>query len=118
GAHSLLYESVLWSLVCEEIYYAVYPAIRWVRKMVGWSKLLPVTFALGGLTAATRPEAVDWTAFNAFETALILFPVWLLGCLLAEQCDKLPAITSSRTIWAWRFLALAGSWVCSMLHFH
>ncbi len=118
GAHSILYQSVLWSLVFEEIYYAVYPAIRWVRKLIGWSVLLPITFAIGALTAATRFNAPDWGDYNPLVAALIPFPVWLLGCLLAEQVDRLPSVESSWTIWKWRFYVWAGSWVCSMLHFH
>jgi peptidoglycan/LPS O-acetylase OafA/YrhL len=129
GADSILYRSVLWSLVCEEIYYAFYPGIRWLRKTVGWSVLLRVSFALSVATAAACFRAVDWPECNPFPsiirfpvwplvTALVLFPVWLFGCVLAEQSEKLPPLESSRTIWKWRFFAWAGNWVCFVLHFH
>jgi len=117
GAHSILYEGVLWSLLCEEVYYAVYPLTRWVRKTAGWSVLLPSAFAVGALTAAANFHEVNWTTVNPLAMAVILFPVWLLGCLLAEQSGRLPAIQSSRTIWKWRLFAWAASWVCGVLHY-
>jgi peptidoglycan/LPS O-acetylase OafA/YrhL len=117
GKDSILWTSILWSLVCEEIYYAIYPLTRVCRRRFGWNAILPVTFFLAVATAATRPHALNWTAYGPFETALILFPVWLLGCVLAEESDRLPAITSAWIIWKWRILVWAGSMTCEFLHF-
>lgn len=117
GRHAILWNSILWSLFCEEIYYAVYPAIRPLRKRFGWSLILSLIFILSALTAAMHPHASDWSEDGPLQTALILFPVWLLGCILAEQVDHLPPLTSNRAIWTWRFLAWAGSWICEVLHF-
>lgn len=118
GPHTVLWNSVLWSLLCEEIYYAVYPAIRPLRKRFGWWPLISVSFLLAASTAILHWKAAAWNEVGPLQTALILYPVWLLGCVLAEQSDKLPAIDSAATIWKWRFLAWAGSWVCEMLNFH
>jgi peptidoglycan/LPS O-acetylase OafA/YrhL len=117
GEHSILWESPLWSLACEEIYYAAYPLLRLIRNRVGWKVVLPVVFAAGALTAATHVHSLTWRDFGPFETSLILLPVWLLGCLLAEQSDALPAMDSRTRIWLWRFLIWLGSWVAEMLHF-
>jgi len=117
GEHSILWESPLWSLACEEIYYAAYPLLRLIRNRVGWKVLLPVVFAAGTLTAATHVHSVTWHDFGPFGTALILLPVWLLGSLLAEQSDTLPALDSSRRIWLWRFVIWLGCWIAEMLHF-
>src|SRR6201992_3926321 len=43
GRDSILWKSVLWSLVCEEIYYAVYPMLRAIRFRVGWAPIMGVT---------------------------------------------------------------------------
>jgi peptidoglycan/LPS O-acetylase OafA/YrhL len=117
GQHSVLWNGVLWSLACEEIYYAVYPVARVLRNRFGWRMVLAPAFLIGAILAFIRPEALDGTALGTVEAAIILFPVWLLGCVLAEQSDQLPALESPRVIWAWRFLAWFGSWGCEMIHF-
>ena len=117
GEHSILWESPLWSLACEEIYYAAYPLLRLIRNRVGWKVVFSVVFVAGTLTAATHVHSMTWHDFGPFGTALILLPVWLLGSLLAEQSDTLPALDSSKRIWLWRFLIWLGCWVAEMLHF-
>jgi peptidoglycan/LPS O-acetylase OafA/YrhL len=117
GQHSVLWNGVLWSLACEEIYYAVYPLARVLRKRFGWGPVLGPAFLVGAILAFTRPEALDGSALGTVEAAVSLFPVWLLGCILAEQSDQLPALDSPWVIWGWRFLAWFGSWCCEMIHF-
>jgi peptidoglycan/LPS O-acetylase OafA/YrhL len=117
GEHSVLWQSILWSLACEEIYYAIYPFLRIFRNRLGWRILLPVAFILAVCVAATQRYAPDWHPYGPFFTALILLPVWLLGCLLAEQVVTLPAEPSSLVVWKWRLLIWFGSWLCEMLHF-
>ena len=117
GEHSVLWESPLWSLACEEIYYAAYPLLRWARNYFGWKKFLPAAFLAGVGAGLTHPHALGWHAFSPFGTALILLPVWLLGCLLAEQGEAIPIRSSTARIWGWRFLAWLGCWTSEMLHF-
>ena len=117
GEHSILWQSVLWSLVCEEIYYALYPLVRWIRVRYGWARVFGTSFALSVGFASTHLHAVDWTAYGPIGTAFLLYPVWLLGCTLAEKSAGIPALDSAWVIWKWRFFAWAGSWVCEMLHF-
>jgi peptidoglycan/LPS O-acetylase OafA/YrhL len=117
GSGSLLWRGVLWSLVCEEIYYAIYPLARWIRFRYGWKRLLSGTFALGIVGAMAFPNALDGTLFGTIEMGVILYPIWLLGCVLVEESDRLPAVNSGLVIWKWRFSAWFGSWVCEMVHF-
>jgi peptidoglycan/LPS O-acetylase OafA/YrhL len=116
GRESILWHSLLWSLLCEEIYYAAYPLLRIGRVRFGWTALLTTAFVVGGGIAATHRYADDWSAYGPIGTALILLPVWLLGCLLAEQAERLSP-DPSRSIWTWRFIVWLASWVCEMLHF-
>jgi len=116
GEHSILWESPLWSLACEEIYYAMYPALRWIRNRIGWKILLGGSFALSVPIAATHPHAENWHVFGPLGTAMLL-PVWLMGCLLAEQSDSLVEVNSRVSIWGWRFLAWLGCWTSEMMHF-
>jgi peptidoglycan/LPS O-acetylase OafA/YrhL len=118
GSNSVLWHSVLWSIVCEEIYYACYPLLRIGRQRFGWAPLVVVAFVLSEAIALLHWNATEWFDIGPILTALILLPVWLLGCVLAEQSDSLPPLTSSREIWKWRAIAWAASWACEMLHFH
>jgi peptidoglycan/LPS O-acetylase OafA/YrhL len=117
GEHSVLWQSPLWSLACEEIYYAMYPALRWIRNRIGWKMVLGASFALSVPIAASHPHADDWHVFGPLGTAMMLLPAWLLGCLLAEQSDSLVEVNPRVSIWGWRFLAWLGSWTSEMMHF-
>jgi peptidoglycan/LPS O-acetylase OafA/YrhL len=117
GEHSILWESPLWSLLCEEIYYAFYPLLRWIRNQVGWRAVLPVCFALSIGISAMHLHAANWHVYGPLGTAAILLPVWLLGCVLAEQSDRLLEIAPQFSIWFWRFLAWFGCWISEMVHF-
>jgi len=112
-----LWDSPLWSLACEEIYYAQYPLLRWLRNRIGWKFLLPPFFGVSVLIASQHPHSMRWQPFGPFEVAMMLLPVWLLGCVLAEQAESLTAAGSLRSIWLWRFAAWLGCWTCEMLHF-
>ena len=116
GQDSILWHSTLWSLLCEEIYYAAYPLLRLLRNSIGWKVLLPLTFMLGAFVSV-RYHSEDWRPYGPCGTALILLPIWLLGCLLAEQVEALTPSSSAFHVWKWRFLCWGGSWICEMLHF-
>jgi peptidoglycan/LPS O-acetylase OafA/YrhL len=70
------------------------------------------------MVSVSHRYAREWSQLGPILTALILLPVWLLGCVLAEQSGHLPQISPARAIWIWRGIAWAASWLCEMLHFH
>jgi peptidoglycan/LPS O-acetylase OafA/YrhL len=117
GRESVLWRGVLWSLVCEEIYYAVYPVARSIAAKRGWTDLLAISFVAAILAAIVFPDALDGSLRGVLQMAVILYPIWLLGCVLAEECDRLPALRSASVIWGWRIVAWLGSWICEMAHF-
>jgi peptidoglycan/LPS O-acetylase OafA/YrhL len=118
GKHSVLWQSVLWSLLCEEIYYAVYPALRVIRQRIGWLPIMAVSFCAAVILLIVNRHSLTWTDVGPISTAIILYPVWLLGCLLAEESESLVPFDSSARIWMWRFLAWLGSFVCMRLTFY
>jgi peptidoglycan/LPS O-acetylase OafA/YrhL len=119
GEHSILWQSPLWSLLCEEIYYAVYPLLRRLRRAVSWQRVIPAAFVVSAGVAAIHMRALSWHECGPLGTAVILLPVWLLGCLLAEEVDTLQALRADGwwRIWIWRLGAWFASWITEMLHF-
>lgn len=118
GQHSILWESVMWSLLCEEIYYFIYPLLLYLRQRFGWVVIITPLMVLSVALSATQPKAESFHDFGPFKTAAVLYPVWLLGCVLAEEVDRLPAFQSRRRILGWRLFAWFGCWVVCILHFH
>jgi len=58
-----------------------------------------------------------WEEFGPLQTVASLYPVWVLGCLLAEQSESLVAVISRSEIWRWRFLVWARSWIIEIMNF-
>jgi peptidoglycan/LPS O-acetylase OafA/YrhL len=120
----LFSDSILWSLVCEEVYYLLYPALRMAAARIGWHKLFFIAFGFAFVLALTSLNKYDSThgiypAFGPQLTWLLGLPCWLLGCILAERLDGFKAVAiTPKQIWMWRFVVWGASWVCSVLKFH
>jgi peptidoglycan/LPS O-acetylase OafA/YrhL len=118
GSESILWHSTLWSVLCEEIYYAMYPFLNRMTLAFGLANILKAAFIIGIPTAWLYWPAQDWQDLGVLGMAVVLFPVWLLGCRLAESVPSLKKDYSRGAIWAWRLSAWAVMWVAEMLHFH
>ena len=110
--------SVLWSLYAEEIYYLLYPLLRQVAATAGWVKLTLASFVPAIVVVATQPRAVDFSAYGVVLTAVIGLPLWLLGCVLAEQFAAGQLKVSRVPISVWRFTAWGASALCLFFRFH
>jgi peptidoglycan/LPS O-acetylase OafA/YrhL len=118
GIHlGLLSDSILWSLVCEEIYYLIYPALLWIRRSIGLKPLLAAAFVAGYAVVVIKdPHAGNYPSYGFALNWVLGLPCWLFGCALAEaDWGKTP---STREIWAWRGGVWFASFVCSVLRFH
>jgi peptidoglycan/LPS O-acetylase OafA/YrhL len=119
----LFSDSILWSLVCEEIYYILYPLLRKLANRVGWSKVFGVAFviafglALFSLRTTHQTHGI-YPAYGASLTWLLGLPCWLLGCLLAERVESHTKPITAVKIWLWRGGVWFAAWVCSVLKFH
>src|SRR5262249_34061624 len=118
GINSILLHSTLWSVLCEEIYYALYPLLNRGALAFGLSKILKPAFVIGLVVAWLYWPAQEWQDLGILGMAIVLFPVWLLGCHLAEHVSSLNKDYSRLSIWTWRLTAWASMWVAEMLHFH
>ena len=116
----LLGDSILWSLVCEEVYYTIYPFLLSLRARFGWRPLIIVSYLLAGMVALTRPTAGNYASYGLTLNWVLGLPCWLLGCALAEShnaSNSRPSPTT-RQLWAWRSGILTLSVAASVLRFH
>lgn len=113
------YRAILWSLIAEEIYYAIYPALRIAFAKVGVKVVLAGSYVIAFGIIAVRPHALNFHEFGPALTWAVGLPAWLLGCCLAEAVWKseLATIPVSR-IWLWRLLVWGLGSMASGLRFH
>lgn len=118
----------LWSLICELIYYSIYPLLRTLRNMVGSRVIVYVLslFAvvglliLGDLPAASQAGRLqDFAAYGPGVTWIVGLPVWILGCGLAELgWTRNGGLRRQLSLWGVRLAVLAASILLNILKFH
>jgi peptidoglycan/LPS O-acetylase OafA/YrhL len=118
GYDSILWHSTLWSVVCEEIYYAIYPVLNRLGPQFGWTNIVTVAFATSIPVSWYFFAGQEWQDIGIIATAITLFPVWLMGCYLAENVSSLNKTYSALQIWQWRVVAWGVMWLALVLHFH
>ncbi|MCX4150072.1 MULTISPECIES: acyltransferase [Paraburkholderia] len=81
--------SVLWSLYCEMVYYALYPVLRARFRFLG--ELIVGSALLGGIMVAavrlfSHPACDNcvYETYGVAGTALVYSAGWISGCLIAE----------------------------------
>ena len=111
--------SILWSLLCEEIYYFLYPGLLMLRDRLGWRNLLIAAWSLSVLLILAPPRARYFPSFGPVLTWALFLPCWLLGCRLADRLGSLSVLPVSATqIWMWRGGIWAISVAASAVSFH
>jgi peptidoglycan/LPS O-acetylase OafA/YrhL len=110
---------ILWSLVCEEIYYLIYPVLLRLRDLLGWGTLMTLAWLASFLTILSNPGAKEYHEFGLSLTWALGLPCWLVGVRMAERLDGFYSRSVSvMQIWLWR----CGIWVLSValsiLRFH
>jgi peptidoglycan/LPS O-acetylase OafA/YrhL len=117
--HGILWNSTLWSILCEEIYYAFYPLIQFSAIRFGMRAVFLASLPPSLAVIALNWPSVDWTQVGVIGTTITLFPIWLLGAFLAVEAraGKLPSVSPS-CILSWRLGAGLTMWFSLVLHFH
>ena len=119
GFHSLQ-DSVLWSILCECIYYSLYPLLLLAKDRVGWRTLIGGCYAACyALLIAHRggPYNGDFTSLGSGTTWILGLPCWLLGCLLAETYTRFSAFGQAEQ-WLLRLGIVTAACVATTLRFY
>ena len=114
-------DSLLWSIVCEMIYYFLYPALLYLRRRSSWTVVLAVSYLAAILVVVTHLDLLR-TGSNSYIalgwlTWVVGLPCWLLGCLLAETCHSF-RIPSPTAIWTARLGIFGLSVLLQLVRFH
>jgi peptidoglycan/LPS O-acetylase OafA/YrhL len=115
---NLFDRTVLWSLVCEEIYYGIYPLLLLLRARFGWRRLIAVSYIVSVGVALTNLPGGDYPSFGPQANWLLGLPCWLLGCDLAESYSPGTQKARRPAIGWWRVGAWILSMIASVLRFH
>ncbi|NEH60343.1 acyltransferase family protein [Rhizobium leguminosarum] len=92
---------ILWSVVCEAVYYCLYPLILPISRRIGWKVLIAVSViaSYGVAIGLGSDQYGNAMKYGPQLNWVVGLPAWLLGCYLAENLDrlKLPG-----NVWGWR----------------
>lgn len=92
--------TILWSLVAEMIYYAIYPVLRALAARIGWELLLIVAYAFAGGVIFLNPTIKGMQDYGYGLTWVVGLPSWIWGCVLADRIanGKLTPVTAKSLI--------------------
>jgi len=122
-------KTVVWSLFCELIYYAIYPFLSMIR--LSWKSKFFIAYAIAALVICLLGYNDIISFFKqtnsnydggyrpagGYFTWIIGLPCWLLGVLIAEKIDYLKQATF-KSVMIYRLLVFAVSWFCIVGEFH
>lgn len=100
---------ILWSVVCEIIYYSLYPIILPISRKIGWPVmiLISIVISYGIVLTLGSDEYGNAHIYGAGLNWLVALPAWLMGCFMAEHYRRGFDIGN---VWLWRgATALAAS---------
>lgn len=122
-------KSVVWSIYCEIIYYALYPlmakiSLSWKNKFIisfAISIILIITLANHDLVALIKQTNNNYHGyywqFGIGLTWIIGLPCWLLGVIIAQNIDNLNTVNRNSVIF-YRLLVFFISVFCCFGKFH
>ena len=110
-------EAVLWSLYAELAYYTIYPGLMVLARRIGIVRLVQFAFVASISMTVTHLHQPSIRGFGLL-TWLWGLPIWLLGCLLAEQIAAGHLVRKPRAIWLWRITAVLCATLAMIFQFH
>ena len=112
-------EPVLWSLYCELIYYALYPAFAAVANLLGWLGLLcvAVVASFTVMIFVRNPSGFLW-GYGLAYTWIYGLPFWISGAFVASRFGVRKQSLSRWQIFIIRSLVWLASGAATALQFH
>jgi peptidoglycan/LPS O-acetylase OafA/YrhL len=112
---------VLWSIICEVIYYLLYPILFYLRKYIQWAYLVFGAYLISLILllfnlAAVKEAQQSYTALG-YLTWVVGLPCWLMGCWLSENFTKFKPL-SPKNMWLIRVLMIAIMALLRVAKFH
>lgn len=114
-----LQQSVLWSILCETIYYALFPALLFLRRRSNWLVIFAASTCATVAALATHWNRLadgDYIALGSL-TWIIGLPCWILGCWLSETYHSFPLLSRGQ-IWLSRGFMYGLSVFLYLVRFH
>lgn len=109
---------VLWSVYAELIYYALYPFLFPFIIRFGIVRVLSISIAISLIIIITNPGSVYLWDFGHTLIWLFCFPLWLMGCFLAEYRIKIAKLSRGISPWFFRIGALGYCYISTILATH
>lgn len=103
------FDGVLWSLICEIIYYALYPVLLWLSRKWGWNAVLFSSALAALVVLASDPSLSEYPSFGVSRTWILGLPIWILGCMLAERLRNHAGPVNGLQLWMSRSLVFGAS---------
>jgi peptidoglycan/LPS O-acetylase OafA/YrhL len=103
-------QTVLWSIICEAIYYVLYPGLLVLGRKHGWISVVLISYAIALVLCLTNLQALRASG-NSYV------PCWILGCWLAENRQRFKPV-KSRQIWLARAAIFAIAFLLRIAKFH
>jgi len=110
---------IFWSIICEIIYYLLYPLLFLLRRYVNWSTMFLVSFVVALIFMIANIHMITGGYYPefGFMTWLIGLPCWISGCWLSENYTKF-SILKSYQIWILRIFMIIVCMILVTLKFH
>jgi len=117
-----LVNSILWSVLCELIYYLIYPLLRRLSNSFDWIKIILASYFAGLAILLTHTNLLrvmhnNYPALGGRGTWFIGLPCWVLGCWLAESVERFPSLNRI-SIWAMRAVLVMTAIGLRIIKFH
>lgn len=103
------FDGVVWSLICEIIYYALYPVLLLLARRWGWKTVFFSSSVAALLLLASDPSLSEYPSFGVSRTWILGLPIWILGCLLAERLRSQAGPVDVLKVWGARSLVFVAS---------